>query len=535
MNRKNAIINFVVILAILIVLNLVSLNIFHRFDFSKEKIYTLSKSSKEIVGGLEDNLIVKAYFTKNLPNQYADLGRYVRDLLSDYQTYSHGHLKFDFISPNDEEMLKNEARMNKIQPAQIQMLENDKMEVREVYMGLYFEYQGNNESIPLIQVKDGLENDITGIIKRLSRAQMDRVALYTDPDAEQTDHQSIRYLLGKNYDISITDLNTPIEDNVKTLVIAGVSDSLAIEQLYNIDQFVMKGGNLLVFQDRVSMDVQQGKAEEIHSNFFDLLEHWKIHIAPTLVVDENCGQISVSQRQGPFITQVPVRYPLIPIVNTLSKENPIVKKLENLILLGASEIDVEMDSTSAVNFTPLFTSSNRSGSMSGPNYGITFKRFQGQNLNAMLNKPFRILSGIFEGEFTSYFTYNNDIQRDGFIPKSTNNKIIIVADQDFVNDKSAGKQPNNLNFVLNSTDYLNGDMSSLEIRSRTLTLSELDVRKYLLQNGANPADIDTIEKRTKVTSKALNIVLPSLLLIVFGFIYVLLKRKESDKIRRIYE
>ncbi len=535
MNRKNAIINFVVILAILIVLNLVSLNIFHRFDFSKDKVFTLSKSSKEIVGGLEDNLIVKAYFTKNLPNQYADLGRYVRDILSDYQTYSHGRMKFDFISPNDEDMLKNEARMNQIQPAQIQMLENDKMEVREVYMGLYFEYQGNSESIPLIQVKDGLENDITGIIKRLSRAQMDKVTLYTDPEAEKTDHQSIRYLLGKNYEISSSDLMTPIEPGVKTLVMAGVSDSLDVEQLYNIDQFVMNGGNLLVFQDRVSMDVQKGEAEEIHSNFFDLLEHWKINIAPTLVVDENCGQISVSQRQGPFITQVPVKYPLIPVINTMSKENPIVKKLENLILLGASEIDVEMDSTSTVNFTPLFTSSNRSGAMSGPNYGISFQRFQGQKINSLLKDPFRVLSGLFEGEFTSYFTYNQELQKAGFVPANSNGKIIVVTDQDFVNDKSAGKQPNNLNFVLNSTDFLNGDLSSLEIRSRTLSLSELDVRKYLLSNGVNPMDIDSVEKRTKLTTKTLNIVLPSLLLIVFGLAYIIYKRKQSDKIRRIYE
>ncbi|MDP8232005.1 MAG: GldG family protein, partial [Candidatus Zophobacter franzmannii] len=221
MNKRNSIINFVVVVAILVIANLISLNVFHRFDFSKDKVFTLSNSSKTIVGSLDDNLIVKAYFSKDLPNQYADLRRYVRDILSDYQTYSKGHLKYDFINPSDEEMLKQEAYKNKIQPAQIKILENDKMEVREVYMGIYVEYQGNGESIPLIQVKDGLENDITGIIKRLTRAQMDKVALFIDPEAEETDFKSIEYLLGKNYEMVPVDLMSPIEMGVKNLVLTG--------------------------------------------------------------------------------------------------------------------------------------------------------------------------------------------------------------------------------------------------------------------------------------------------------------------------
>ena len=535
MNKRNSIINFVVVVAILVIANLISLNVFHRFDFSKDKVFTLSNSSKTIVGSLDDNLIVKAYFSKDLPNQYADLRRYVRDILSDYQTYSKGHLKYDFINPSDEEMLKQEAYKNKIQPAQIKILENDKMEVREVYMGIYVEYQGNGESIPLIQVKDGLENDITGIIKRLTRAQMDKVALFIDPEAEETDFKSIEYLLGKNYEMVPVDLMSPIEMGVKNLVLTGEKDSLHIEQLYNLDQYVMNGGNLLVFQDRVTMDVQSSTGEEIHSNLFDLLAHWKINIAPTLVVDENCGQISVSQRQGPFITQIPVKYPLIPVVNNMSKENPIVKKLENLILLGASDLDVVMDSTSTVNFRPLFTSSNRSGSLKGPRFGISFQTFQGGKLNAMVKEPFKILAGLYEGSFDSFFTFSEQAGRPDFRKNVEGGQIIVVTDSDFVNDKGAGKQPNNLNFVLNASDYLVGDLSALEIRSRSISMSRLDVRQWLLRDGRDPVDLDGEEKRVKLIAKSLNIVLPALLMIIAGFIYVTIRRKKSEKIRRMYE
>lgn len=174
-NKQSFITNLAIFIAIIVFVNLVSISIFHRFDFSQGRIYSLTDASKETVKSLKDRLVVKAYFTKNLPGEYADSRRYVQDLLSEYQAYSRGKLRFEFIDPSNEEKLKEEAQKNRIRPVQMQVLENDKMEIREVYMGMAFLYQDETETIPLIQNTQGLEYNITSTIKKISSFGMKKL------------------------------------------------------------------------------------------------------------------------------------------------------------------------------------------------------------------------------------------------------------------------------------------------------------------------------------------------------------------------
>jgi len=71
---------------------------------------------------------------------------FANDLLSEYQAYSRGKLRFEFLDPSDENRLKEEARKNQISPVSMRVVENDKLEIREVYMGLAFFVSGQNRS-----------------------------------------------------------------------------------------------------------------------------------------------------------------------------------------------------------------------------------------------------------------------------------------------------------------------------------------------------------------------------------------------------
>ena len=149
MMKKNAVItNTIILIAILILLNLVSLSVFTRLDLSKGKVYSLSKASKETAKNLDDRIVIKAYFSKNLPGELADSKRYAEDLLSEYQAYSHGKLRYEFVDPGSEEDLKIEAQKNQIFPVSMRVIENDKFEVREVYLGLAFLYQDKTALLP---------------------------------------------------------------------------------------------------------------------------------------------------------------------------------------------------------------------------------------------------------------------------------------------------------------------------------------------------------------------------------------------------
>ena len=412
----NQTINFIFVISILVVLNLLSLNIFYRLDLTKGSIYSLSKSSKKTVENLKDNLVIKAYFTKNLPNQYADSRRYTRDLLSEYQAYSHGKLRFEFIDPKDEDKLKIEARQNHISPVSMKVVENDKVEIREVYMGLAFLYEDKTETIPLIKNTQGLEYDITTTLKRITSQNLAKVAFFTTDNQpemmqnpymqNQDEFKDAKQFLSSNYQMEKTDLNAPVDSTITTMVVTSISDSLSNQQLYNLDQFLMHGGNLVIFQQTIDTDLQRQTASPIKSNIFDLLKHYGVKLKNNLVSDAECGQVTVQERRGIFTMNTPVAYPFFPIVHDTDSKNPIVTGIYNVQFIITSEIDTTRIHQ-GVKFTSLLKSSNHSGETSGPRYDISFNKFKGQDLTKMLNGKGRILAGIYEGKFTSYFGAKN--------------------------------------------------------------------------------------------------------------------------------
>src|SRR5437762_1927694 len=118
--RQQALLRIGLLLGILIIVNIISLNLFYRIDLTGNKIYTLSKASKDIVGKLDDKLVVKAYFTDNLPAPYNNTRRYLKETLDDYRNYSNGNMQYEIISPSDEAELEKDAQKYGIQPVQVQ-------------------------------------------------------------------------------------------------------------------------------------------------------------------------------------------------------------------------------------------------------------------------------------------------------------------------------------------------------------------------------------------------------------------------------
>lgn len=519
MKNKN-ITNLIIFLAIIIFVNLVSISMFYRLDLSKGHIYSLSKTSKSVVKNLDDRLLIKAYFTKNLPEQLADTKRFARDLLSEYQAYSHGKLRFEFIDPTNEDDLKKEAQKNHIQPVQIRMAENDQFTVKEVYLGLAFLYEGKTEVIPIVQNTQGLEYDITGTLKKITSIGQVKVAFFSkdDPDVQammqrlrgiSNNYQTLREMLSKNYEVQDTDLNEPIKDDVRTLIFAGIKDSLDEKQLYNIDQFVMNGGNLLVFQDGVDANLQMQSAKVINSNFFDLLKSYGVKISKDIVTDANCNSVNIQRKQGFFSIATPIQYPPLIVVNGINKSSEIVKRLDQIQMIFASSIDTTR-MAKGISFTPLLFSSDHSGKIQSPKYDINYMQFMKKNLKEMLKDKSYILAGIYSGKFKSY------------VDKTKESKIaniIVVTDSDFITELGAGKNPSNIDFSLNSMDYLSGNKLLISLRSREVQYRPLKD----LSNG------------TRKIVKWINVLLSSILLILFGTLHYKSESKRRQRIGERYE
>ena len=146
-----------IVLAAVILINLISRNWFIRIDLTDNQTYSLSPSSKSILGQMDDLLTAKVYFTENLPGQYGNNSRYLQDILEEYVAYSGGNLRFEFYRPGEDRQLGEEAQKYGIQPVQLQVIENDKLEVKRVYMGMVLLYGDRREILPVIQTTTGLE------------------------------------------------------------------------------------------------------------------------------------------------------------------------------------------------------------------------------------------------------------------------------------------------------------------------------------------------------------------------------------------
>jgi gliding-associated putative ABC transporter substrate-binding component GldG len=515
---KTQIPQITILIAIIIFVNLISVSLFYRLDLSKGKIYSLSESSKNAVRGLEDRMVVRAYFTKNLPGEYADTRRYIRDLLAEYQAYSRGQLRFEFIDPATDEEIRQEAHSQGIAPVSMRVIEDDKFEVREVYLGMAFTYLGETETLPLIQHTRGVEYDITSTIRRLSRQELYSVAFYAADEEEampqqwQTrqqrgnSYQTVRQLIADHYEVIDTKLETPIDFTVDALIITGITDSLTQMQLANLDDYLMHGGQVLLFQDRVSADINTMSAAKVESNLFDLLQHYGIFVKANLVKDAYSGQIQIERQQGMFRMATPIRYPYIILARNLNDENLITKNLEQLQLVFASEIDLQ---SSWLEFEALILSSDNSGTTEGPQYDINYNNYMNQNLSRILTEPARPLGGIFSGHLVSYFS--EDPQD---LTETTEAKIMLVTDSNFLKDGLGAANQANLNFAINALDFMVGDLSLIEMRARETVFRPL---KEL-----------TTEQRNIV--KWLNILLPSMLLIIYGLVRYRAELKRRKKI-----
>ncbi|HNQ43934.1 MAG TPA: Gldg family protein, partial [Candidatus Cloacimonadota bacterium] len=84
-------------LAIILMILLVASYLRLRLDFSKNRLYSLSKTSREAVKNLKDNMVVKLYTSQELPAQMSSIDRYVKDLLSEYQNAGKGRFHYEFV------------------------------------------------------------------------------------------------------------------------------------------------------------------------------------------------------------------------------------------------------------------------------------------------------------------------------------------------------------------------------------------------------------------------------------------------------
>src|SRR6185503_9935670 len=158
------------IAAIIVVVNLLSIGKYGRFDWTKSERYTLSQGSARLVESLKAPIQVEAYITKGS----AQLDTFVRDLvdlLKEYERGGKGKFKFTLIEARTEEQREaaKEAGLQEMAFAEASATGEDQAAIAQCFMGLVLKYGSEKGVIPQLATSraEGLEFWITNKIREV--------------------------------------------------------------------------------------------------------------------------------------------------------------------------------------------------------------------------------------------------------------------------------------------------------------------------------------------------------------------------------
>ena len=353
---------------ILVVVNLIGLNLFGRLDWTDDRVYSLSRASIELVEDLVDPITITAFFTSDLPAQFATNRRFLKDKLDDYRAYGGQNVQYRFADPAEDEALRAEAARYNIPAVQIQVIESDNVQLKNAYMGVAIQYEDQRESIPVIEDLARLEYDLTSAIRRLTRQRKPVAAFLTghgEPDPLQ-DMPALHQGLSSNYEtttVEAADLSGASSPDV--LLVVAPADTFPDADLRAMDEYVMNGGRLGLLINRVAANLQVGQAAELNIGLGVLLDTYGASLLPNLIMDEKSSVVTMQRRQGMFNISQQIEYPLLPVASSFNPANPMVNRLRDVMFYFVSSIDTSRAIPEGVTMQPLVYSSNRSGVQQG--------------------------------------------------------------------------------------------------------------------------------------------------------------------------
>ena len=369
-----AAIALILLLSVLVVSFLPSL----RIDLTEDRLYSLSDGTRNILASLNQPVELMFFYsdsaTEDVP-QLRTYGNRVQELLREIVIASEGNLRLSVIDPepfSEEEDLATQFGVRAVPVTQ---------GGEGVYFGLVAAQDEEGvpealrvtETMPLIRPdqEEFLEYEFMKIITQVTNPERTIIGLITQLDidggfdpmtGQGTQQWMIMDLIRQLYEVRRVDLTSDsIEEDIDILMIVhpeGLSDRF----LYAVDQYVLQGGDALVFLDP-NADSMVGRSPQgnlipagMSSELPGLLEAWGIEFDNTKVLADNELALRVMMGQGqrpmPHLGMLGVQG------NFLAQDDVITNRLETINLSSAGAIS-QLDNTNTT-FEPLIVSSSDS-------------------------------------------------------------------------------------------------------------------------------------------------------------------------------
>jgi len=574
--KKDNIIQLTLSLLIIILVNIIGSFVFTRFDLTAEKRFSLSPATKNMLKNLDDIVYFKVYLDGDFPAGFKRLSKETQEMLEEFRAYSN-NIEYEFINPSKstDKATRNSIYQQLVRkgltPTDLHVTKKGGKSQQIIFPGAIVTYKSRELPLTLLNSQLGqspeivlnnsiqdLEYNISNVIKKLSVENKPKLAFITG-HGEADEHQTadITNALEEYYSVERIDINGQINaltkreknkndtskimiyNKYKAIIIAKPDSAFSEKDKFIIDQYVMRGGKILWLVDPVytSMDSLQtnnftyGIINDL--NLEDMFFDYGIRLNYNLIMDLNALPIPVvtgnigNNKQIDFLP-----WYFFPII-TPDLNHIIVNNL-NLI---KTEFISSIDTIGVKNIkkTILLRTSNKSRTIGTPAM-ISLDILRKQPNERLYNKPPQNVAVLLEGNFRSL--YKDRIppkivnsKEIGFKAKSDFNKMIIVSDGDIIinqmqfsngklyplplgYDKYTKQTFGNKEFILNSINYLCDESGIISVRSKKIKLRLLDKVKI---------------NKNRSLWQALNVLLPVILILIFGFIQNFIRKRKYLK------
>ena len=546
---KKNILPFLLLFAVIIVINIVGNFYFKRFDLTQDKRYTLSESTIKLIENIEEPVFIDVFLEGNFPPEFKRLQNETRQILEEFRSHN-SNLVFQFTNPLEDESQAQQYVEELIKlgfmPTNINSNKKGKKEVIQIFPWAIANQNEKSVRVPLLVNNFGnspseninssvqlLEFAFADAITKITTEKKKRIAVLKG-NGEMADKYQADYLLNLKEYYQLGEFNfDSLQDNPQKILenlnrfdaalIVKPTEAFSDNEKYILDQFVMNGGKSMWLIDKVVADIDSLQNENNATlayprelNLDDLFFKYGVRINYQLVQDLLSTPITAQSAQG----DVPIDWLYSPIIK--SDNNHTINKNINLIKLEfANTLDTLKN---GIKKTVLLKSSPQSKAVGAPLEVNLYEFMEGLDEQSY-NKGNQNIGVLLEGKFTSGFKNRvKPFPSKNNLESGKENKMIVIADGDIVNYNYVNKKPlnggidqwtqqvyGNKEFLLNAMNYLLDDSGLINIRNKEVKLAFLDKEKV---------------EKDYTYIQLLTVGLPILLLLLFATLFAYLRKRK---------
>jgi ABC-type uncharacterized transport system involved in gliding motility auxiliary subunit len=519
--RRYALIVFAALALIFVASNVIVSSWFAgaRLDLTENRLYSLSRGTKQTLRELTEPVTLTFYYSRDAAASYPQVRTYgarVRELLQSFARRSNGKVRVVEVDPVRFTEAEDEATAAGLQPI------TPEAGADPIFLGI----TGANavdEKVTLPQLswdrEPFLEYELTRLISELQDTGRRKVALITalswEPslaggDPRMAAQSGQPYIVGELTRLADVEKLpqdfTGIDADVDLLAIVHPW-ALTDQQLYEIDQFIMRKGRAFIAVDPALVMAEgppnpfgmPSSSAPTESNIAPLLQKWSVAVSQDAVIDR-LHALPI-QTMGPNGQPVVMPQPLFFEVpaDQLNREDLVTAALARGINVGAPGA-ITWSSAPGVTVTPLARTSG--DTMRIPAMQATARPDPRSLLQNYVDGARQETVAVrIAGKLPSAYaqrpaTVAAAPDRPHVATSIEGATVVLVSDVDFLDDNFylAGPQRqalvDNASLMLNAIDQLGGSTALLSLRSRAPSLRRMEVVERI-RNDAQARMVET--------------------------------------------